>query len=102
MNTAATQLPITFQETDRIAYETEQGIKYSPVMEVGAVYTLDGLLYRCLEQQDCGLCWFQRLNEDGTDYCKVFYDASGCVSRVFNGKHTIWNRLTEMKLVPQP
>lgn len=60
-------------------------------LEIGKVYILDGISYRCLKKGDVVAC-FQRLNDDGTDYSKVIYP-----SFIYGGFALISQRINELK-----
>ena len=72
-------------------------------LEVGLIYTLDGVNYRCLSVREgripVGI--LQRLNADGTDYVVHETTPDGTPIRVKDpGRRIICYRISELKLKP--
>jgi hypothetical protein len=72
-------------------------------LEIGLIYTLDGVNYRCLSKFRDGVPGgvFQRLNADGSDYVVHQVTPDGTPIRVKDNGHRIFcKRISELKQQP--
>ena len=67
---------------------------------VGSIYILDGIKLRCKKIKYSGICLFQELNENGTDFIKYHKNSDGLDTQIKDfGERLIFNRLSELKLI---